>query len=105
MEPKERADAQKAWTTDRVRVIVATIAFGMGINKPDVRYGIFYTKFCITFIIIFSDLCCTIRCPNPSKDITKRVGVQEEMVKLHIVFYIIRILYQYSYSRGFSDIK
>ena len=38
MEPKERTRHQEAFLRDDVRVITATIAFGMGINKPNVRY-------------------------------------------------------------------
>lgn len=34
---QERTKAQDAWITDQVRVMVATNAFGMGIDKPDVR--------------------------------------------------------------------
>jgi ATP-dependent DNA helicase RecQ len=33
----KRAQIQEAWISNKVRVIVATNAFGMGIDKPDVR--------------------------------------------------------------------
>lgn len=34
---KERSEAQENWINNKVRVIVATNAFGMGIDKPDVQ--------------------------------------------------------------------
>jgi len=39
----ERAKRQDAWANDEVNVIVATLAFGMGINKPDVRFVFHYS--------------------------------------------------------------
>lgn len=35
--PEERAKKQQAWIENKVRIIVCTNAFGMGIDKPDVR--------------------------------------------------------------------
>ena len=40
--PKERSEHQELFLRDDVRVICATIAFGMGINKPNVRFVIHY---------------------------------------------------------------
>jgi ATP-dependent DNA helicase RecQ len=40
--PKERTEHQELFLRDDVRVICATIAFGMGINKPNVRFVIHY---------------------------------------------------------------
>lgn len=42
MDDTQRAEHQRRFTRDAVRVMVATVAFGMGIDKPDIRFVLHY---------------------------------------------------------------
>jgi ATP-dependent DNA helicase RecQ len=42
LDAAERRDSQEAFIRDDLQVIVATVAFGMGINKPDIRWVVHF---------------------------------------------------------------
>ena len=41
--PAERHSVQHQWSSDETPIVCATVAFGMGINKPDVRWVVHHT--------------------------------------------------------------
>ncbi|KAJ6230182.1 atp-dependent DNA helicase q-like 4a [Anaeramoeba flamelloides] len=43
LDPQLRTLIQKKWQNNQIQVIIATVAFGMGVNKPDIRFVIHHT--------------------------------------------------------------
>ena len=74
MKEIDKQDAYTKWKNDEVQVIVATRAFGLGINKPDVRF--------------------VIRNGLPPVLGRKNMVGQVEMVSKHMLtFYIVTMIY------------
>ena len=41
--PDQKEDRQRRWSKGDLKLLCCTVAFGMGINKPDVRYVVHYS--------------------------------------------------------------
>ena len=65
---KAKTEALESWSSDRCRIVVATIAFGMGINKVGGGDRLQRRTTCAWW--------CTGTCRSPSTTTTRRAGAR-----------------------------
>ena len=74
LQPSLRSKVHKKWLSGQYQAVVATIAFGLGIDKPDVRFVIHYSlsKSMENFYQVSAQVGCESRCYGEWKHKTFR---------------------------------
>ncbi|CBK21609.2 uncharacterized protein [Blastocystis hominis] len=91
LEPMERERIQREWSEDQLKIIVATVAFGMGINKTDCR--------CCQILKYFSEVFNRDFCGVPMHQLCDNYSqpCDYEVVDImHITIVLVRLRFPFS---------